>query len=222
MKIIGHRGARGLAPENTIAGLKKALEHNVDEVEFDLRVSKDGVVLLHHDRDLTDPNGKRWRIAKHDYQELLEHKADLATFSQALDTLKSSVPMYIEIKPGEPIAPITDIINGCLQQGWRKDDFRLASFSLKTLEALHSALPDISLIVNENWSGVRAGHRARKLGAMRVSMNRRWLWSGFIRAAGRGNHQLTAFTVNDPRQASRWERAGLYGVVTDYPDRFEK
>jgi glycerophosphoryl diester phosphodiesterase len=52
-------------------------------------------------------------------------------------------------------------------------------------------------------------------------MNRQWLWSGFIRAASRGNHQLTAFTVNSPRQARRWERAGLYGVVTDYPDRFE-
>jgi len=106
MKIIGHRGARGLAPENTIAGLKKGLEHKVDEVEFDLRVTKDGVVVLHHDRDLVDPNGKRLSIAGHTYRELQAHKPDLPTLSQALDALKNTVPLYIEVKPGEPAAPI--------------------------------------------------------------------------------------------------------------------
>lgn len=222
MKVIGHRGARGLAPENTIASLKKALEHNVDEIEFDLRVTKDGVVVLHHDRDIIDPNGQHRRIAKYTYRELLIHKKDLATLAEALDAVNRAVPLYIEVKPGEPTAPMITILRHYLKQGWQLDDFSLASFSLQTLQQLRAAMPEVGLIVNENWSGVRGGHRARKLNAKRVSMNRRWLWSGFIRAASRGNHQLTAFTVNDPKQARRWERAGLYGVVTDYPDRFEK
>jgi glycerophosphoryl diester phosphodiesterase len=220
MKVIGHRGARGLAPENTIASLKKALQHHVDEVEFDLRVTKDGIVVLHHDRDLLDPNGQHRRIAQHTYKELLNHKKDLTTFEQALATINRTVPLYIEVKPGEPTAPMIAILRHYLKKGWKTADFRFASFSLKTLKQLHAAMPEVGLIVNESWSGVRAGHRARKLGAMRVSMDRRWLWSGFIRAASRGNHQLVAYTVNDPQEARRWERDGLYGVVTDYPDRF--
>jgi glycerophosphoryl diester phosphodiesterase len=222
MKVIGHRGARGLAPENTVASLKKALQHNVDEIEFDLRVTKDGIVVLHHDQDVLDPNGRHRRISKCTYKELLDHKKDLATFSEALDAVNRAVPLYIEVKSGEPTAPIVAIVRSYLKQGWKKEDFRLASFSFKTLKTLHTALPEIELIINEGWSGVRATHRARKLGTKRLSMNARWLWSGFIRATSHGGYQLVAYTVNSPKQARRWERAGLYGVVTDYPDRFQK
>jgi glycerophosphoryl diester phosphodiesterase len=63
MKIVGHRGAGGLAPENTIAGINKALEHGVYAIEFDLRVTQDGVVILHHNRHLTDPGGARHKIS---------------------------------------------------------------------------------------------------------------------------------------------------------------
>jgi len=222
MKIIGHRGARGLAPENTIAGLKKALEHKVDEVEFDLRVAKDGTVVLHHDRDLVDPNGKRLRIAQHTYQELQAHKPDLPTLSQALDALKNTVPLYIEVKPGEPTAPIITALHTALKNGWRAEDLRIASFSFPILQAFHAALPDIELIVNERWSGVRGTFRARKLGTKRLSIYYLWLWSGFIKATSRRGYQLSTYPLNNIVKARRWERSGLYAAITDYPDRFER
>jgi glycerophosphoryl diester phosphodiesterase len=222
MLVIGHRGARGLAPENTVASLKKALEHKVDEVEFDLRVTRDGIVVLHHNRDVVDPNGQRRQIARHSYKELLDHKKDLATFSEALDAIGHEAKLYIEVKPGEPIKPIVAILRDYLSKGWKKEDIYLASFSIKTLVALHEALPDLTLIVNETWSGVRATHRARKLGTKRLSMSEKWLWSGFIRATSHSGYKLVAYTVNSPKRARRWERSGLYGVVTDYPDRFQR
>ena len=64
MKIVGHRGARGLSPENTIASLEKAIEHGVDMVEVDVRVTKDGVAVLHHDPVVTDPDGAEIIIAQ--------------------------------------------------------------------------------------------------------------------------------------------------------------
>jgi glycerophosphoryl diester phosphodiesterase len=222
MKVIGHRGARGLAPENTVAGFKKALQHDVDEIEFDLRVTKDGVVVVHHDRDLIDPDGTRRRIARHAYKELLDHKNDLITFEQALDSLKASVPLYIEVKSDEPTAPIIAIIREHLRHGWKPKDLRLASFSFQTLQDLHAALPDIEMIVNERWSGVRATRRARQLGTKRLSMNYKWVWSGFVRAMHRSGYELAVYPLNDASKARRWERAGLYGVITDYPDRFQQ
>ena len=47
--LQGHRGARGLAPENTLAGFAKALEIGVTTLETDLAVTKDGVIVLSHD-----------------------------------------------------------------------------------------------------------------------------------------------------------------------------
>jgi glycerophosphoryl diester phosphodiesterase len=222
MKVIGHRGARGLAPENTLASLEKGLQHHVDELEFDLRVTKDNFVVLHHNRDVIDPNGKRRRISTHNLNELREHKKDLTTLSEALDFVGRTVPLYIEVKPGELTSPIIKILRSYINKGWKSDDFLLSSFNLRILRELHAALPDIEMIVNENWSGIRATHRARIVGAKRLSMNRRWLWSGFIRAMSNSGYKLVAFTVNDPMQAKRWKNYGLYGIVTDYPDRFEK
>lgn len=222
MKIIGHRGARGLAPENTIAGLQKGLQHQVDVLEFDLRVTKDGVVVLHHDRSLTDPNGQKRVLADHAYAELKDHKPDLATFNEALDAVGKRVPLYIEVKRKEPIEPIVKIIKSYLSKGWKNDNFMLGSKSQKTLLELHAAMPDITKIVIEPWSGVRATRRARQVNTLLLSMNQLWLWRGFISPMARRGWQLYAYTLNDPAKTKRWGGYGLAGVITDYPDRFEK
>lgn len=222
MKIIGHRGARGLAPENTIAGLQKGLQHHVDELEYDLRVTKDNVVVLHHDRQIIDLSGEKYLIADHTYEELKHHKPDLPTFIEALSCVHKKSTAYIEIKPGEPIDPIVKVLKQFIDDKSDSSGLLLGSKSQKALLELHRVFPDIQKIVIESWSGIRATYRARQVGTKRISMNQLWLWSGFIKTVSHGGYKLYAYTLNDPSKAKRWARAGLYGVVTDYPDRFEK
>ncbi|MEK7594632.1 MAG: glycerophosphodiester phosphodiesterase [Patescibacteria group bacterium] len=222
MKIIGHRGARGLAPENTIKSFQKALEHRVDMIELDVRVCRDGVVIAHHDPYLLDPNGDKHMIEDHSYPYLLEHKADLATFEQALTTINRAVPIYVEIKPNEPTKPIIKIIQDHLDKGWQPEDFRISSFDQSILLNIREGLPEIMVTVLEKWSGVRASRRARQLGTAHILMNQRWLWWGFIRQMTRSGYRLGAYTVNNPKQAAKWQKHGLAAIVTDYPDLFEK
>jgi glycerophosphoryl diester phosphodiesterase len=209
MKIVGHRGARGLAPENTIAGLQKALEHKVDAIEFDVRITKDGTPVLHHDRD---------SISRLTYSELTAHDKDLATLEEALRAVNQKVPVYIEVKPRVDTAPIIKILK---KSGWSDDNLRLASKSQKVLGELNRALPALRIVVVEPWSGLRATWRARQLGTNHIIMNQRWLWWGFIRQISK-NYKLGTYTLNDPKKAARWEKYGLRMVITDYPDRFEK
>ena len=222
MKIIGHRGARGLAPENTIASFKKALEHHVDMLEFDLRVIKDQVVILHHDPEITDPNGQKLKISDFRFADLKAHKKDLCSFEEFLDEIGHPVTLYTEIKPGEPLDQIVKIIEARLKSGWKPEYFRLASFNQKILIEMHKMFPDITIIVIEKWSGVRATRRARQLSTKHIVMNQRWLWWGFIRQMTKSGYKLGTYTLNEPKKARRWERYGLRAVVTDYPDRFEK
>ncbi|TDD76205.1 glycerophosphodiester phosphodiesterase [Actinomadura darangshiensis] len=56
VEVHGHRGARGLRPENTLAGFEHALELGVDAVELDVGLSADGVVVLNHDQVLSSRN----------------------------------------------------------------------------------------------------------------------------------------------------------------------
>jgi glycerophosphoryl diester phosphodiesterase len=222
MLIIGHRGARGLAPENTIASLRKGLEHHVDSLEFDLRVTKDGIVILHHDPYMTDPNGEKRVIAECTYDELHRHKKDLATLEEVLDVIGHPVPLYVEIKRNERTAPVIKVLKKYLANGWRTDYFMLGSKNQEVLLELHTALPDIEKIVIEPWSGVRAARRAKQIGAKKIAMNQLWLWWGFIRGFKNSDKQLYAYPLNNPTKAKRWARWGLAGVITDYPDRFEK
>lgn len=190
------------------------MEHKVDRIEFDVRVTKDGVPILHHDRRLTDPNGQKHWIKQTAYRELKARKPDLATLAEALDAA-NKYPLYIEVKSAEVTKPIVQILEA------RRGDWWLGSKSQKTLVELHQALPRIPKIVIEPWSGVRARHRAKQLNTDMLSMYSRGLWWGFIKAVSK-NYKLYSYTVNDPKKAARWAKAGLVGVVTDYPDRFKK
>jgi glycerophosphoryl diester phosphodiesterase len=222
MKIVGHRGARGLAPENTLASFEKAIEHGVNEIECDVRITSDGVPVMIHDRHVNDPSGNKLRVNQHTHEELKAHKSDLPTLDEAARFVQQRVPMVVEVKPGEKTEPIKETLQQLLSDGWNAEDFRLASFSFKTLHDLHSAFPDIEKVVNDRWSGVRATSRARRLDTKRITMNHRWLWSGFVKAMAGSEYQLNAYTLNDPKKAAHLAKYGLYGVVTDFPDRFEK
>jgi glycerophosphoryl diester phosphodiesterase len=220
LHIVGHRGAKGLAPENTIAALKKALEYKVDEIEIDVRVTKDHIVVLHHNRDLRDQTTARYDIRYHTYEELKLHKPDLATLEEAIEAVGKRVPLLIEVKGGEQAIPVIRVIQIFLTKGWKETDFLIGSKNQHTLIEMHSALPSIPTVVIEAFSGVRASYRARQIGTKRISMRSWWLWGFFIRSVARNNYQLYAYTMNDTKHARRWHKQGLAGVITDRPDLF--
>ncbi len=221
MKIIGHRGARGLSPENTITSFEKALEHGVDIIELDVRVTKDGVAVVHHDPVLTDPDGSEIPIASTTYAELLRHKNNLAALDHTIRSVRHRCPLILEIKPGVPTKQTVAIIRDRLSRGWRLDEFMVASFDYRVLQHMQRELPQIRLIVNERWSGVRASYRARRLGTPFITMNQLWLWSGFLKAMKRRGFKLSSYTINSPVRAKKWQ-AHLYAIITDRPDLFEK
>jgi len=215
VKIIGHRGARGLAPENTLPSFKKALDIGVDQIEFDVRVTHDHVPILYHNATIVDGAGDKFLISNCRYEDLKAHKPDLAKLEEALETVKGAVPLYIEVKSDVNIGPIVEILKGY------RHAYALSSFSQRTLRELQTSLPKIPKIVIDNWSGVRARLRAKQIGTRTIAMNQTWLWSGFIRAMKRSSYELYAYTVNNPAKARRWAKYGLAGVITDYPDRFK-
>ncbi|HZM64488.1 MAG TPA: glycerophosphodiester phosphodiesterase, partial [Candidatus Saccharimonadales bacterium] len=177
MKIIGHRGARGLAPENTLAAIEAGIKAGADEIEVDVRVTKDGIPVLWHDKTLQGQT-----VAQSVYADLKTAKPDLVTLSEALHHIASRTPVILEVKPDEPVAPIIAVVKKYLGSGGHASDLRFGSFSQKTLLGLHKAMPTIRTIVIERWSGVRAAWRAHQLGTKYICMNYKFLWWGFIKS----------------------------------------
>ncbi len=226
MKIIGHRGAKDIAPENTLASIQAALDAGVDAIEIDVRVTKDSAVVLSHDGSVlsaagaTAPVARPLAIASATYAELQQLKPDITTLTQAVDLVGQAVPLMIEVKPGVPTEPIRVILETFLTAGWQPENLWLGSKSQRILLALHTALPSLPCVVIESWSGVIATHRARQLGTNRLAMNYHFMWSGFIKLISR-QYQLYAYPLNDARKAARWANYGLAGAITDNPARLK-
>ena len=221
MKIIGHRGAKGLAPENTAASFEAAIANGVDAIETDVRVTNDGFPVIVHNAHAHGRSGEKFHIAHVRHSQAKEHIEELMTLEDAIRCVNRRVPLWLEIKAGVPTDGVILIIKKMLQHGWQPNDFKFLSFDFKILKELHEALPDIDLVVNEMWSGVRASYRARVLGTKQIDIFSRVLWGGFIRSMSKRGYKLYTFPLNDIKKARRWQKAGLAGVITDYPDRFE-
>lgn len=176
---------------NSLSDIKKALSIGVDKIELDVRVDSSGQAVLSHGR----PKKKCLQLI------------------EALEAINGKCPVIVEIKPREPIQPIVEILK--LHQ-----NTEVASFDYKILLGIKKSLPKTRLIVLDKWSGVRAVRRAKKLQTTYIAMNQRWLWSGFVHSMRSSGFKLSAYTLNDPEKARRWEKSGLYGVITDYPARF--
>ena len=214
MKIIGHRGAAGLVPESTIASFKKALDLGVDMVEFDVHVTKDHIAIIHHNSTVIDDSGNKLKIAQSSYKELKRHKTDLAKLSEVLKLIDGRIPLYIEVKTGVDVGPVI------LELNHYKHEFLLASKSQKTLRKLHEAFPEVPKIIIEPISAIRAVWRAAQVNTRILSMNQMFLWPSVINKLSKRGYEVWAYPVNSPEKAKRWEKAGLAGIVTDFPDRF--
>lgn len=226
LQIVGHRGAHGLAPDNSIAGFEQALRYGVDQIEVDLRPSADGVVVLCHDERLKDANGKELRIAVTPYEDLKAHFPDLLTLDEAISHVDRRARLMLEIKDHAATPATIATIKQYLGKGWQLADFSIASFKYAPLAMSKAELPGIELVVIDSWSGVRATSRARRLGTAYLSMNQAYLWSGFIRSVAR-RYKLFCYYSDESfrplrrRQPDGWEAYGLHGVITDYPNHYQ-
>ena len=101
-EIVGHRGAEGLAPPNTVAAIRRGLETGVDGIELDVRQTSDGELVLFHDPVLDwDSTGQGW-IRNRPWTEIRGARIDgepLITLQTALEELvETDVSIYLEPK----------------------------------------------------------------------------------------------------------------------------
>lgn len=213
-KVYGHRGAKGLAKENSKAAFELAKKLNIDGIELDVRVTKDQVPVVIHDEDV-----KHFIVKDTSLRQLRTVDPDILTLSEALEITKG-MALIIEIKPGVKTAPIFTVLKSLPENELKQH--QLASFSAKILKKCVKELPDIERFAIEKWSGMRAHHKCKVGKTNQVIMRGSSLWSAYIRAVTKRGTVLFAYGVTNPKKANRWTRSGLSGVITDFPDRFVK
>jgi glycerophosphoryl diester phosphodiesterase len=240
--VIGHRGCRALAPENTIPSFTLALEAGADLVELDYHHSKDGVPVAIHDftLDRTTDAGRLWggsglKVADRTAVELraldaggwfAPHYAGarLPTLAEALEVIQPQGMALVERKSGDP-ATILRLIR---EKGW-VNRLIVQSFDWEYLSALHMLEPRQALGALGPPVKLADGRKAAKLSG---TLGARWIdevektgariavWSKAV--SGRSVHlahergfRVWVYTVNDPALANRLLDRGVDGIITD-------
>lgn len=168
--IIGHRGAAGLALENTMAAFRKAAEVGVKTVEFDVRVTKDQQFVVCHDDTLNRVSGFHVRIADTPLaalQQISLHNgeripllAEVLEFARAQD-----MAVIVEIKSREHI----DIFCAVLDE-YRDVTITVASFHHDVIATIRTLRPHIATYLAESRRPLHAIHTARTIGAQGIDL----------------------------------------------------
>lgn len=196
MKIIGHRGVSGLALENTLPSLELARLLGVDAIEFDVRKTKDGALVLCHDSDLDRISSLSTKVSELTLNELQQvtlndGQSMVPTLEQALKmTLKT--PVVIELKESECVEKLLEIL-----KKFPDIDITVASFKLNELTKLRNLAPHLKLVGLERTKPfeIIQSARARKLNG--VGMNY-WLLNPFTYwLIKRRKLSVYVFTVNN-------------------------
>lgn len=233
--IIGHRGACGHAPENTLASVRKAAELGVQWVEFDTMLSADDEVVIIHDESLKRTTGLDALVAQTNWHDM--HKLDAGgwysqTFAgegiplfrdviKLLDTLKLNA--VIEIKPSTGRDEETSRLSAQIVKDYWPETLPspiFSSFNENALKAARNHAPDIPRALNVSGSLDSWQERLQMLDCVAIHCNHKLLDEAGCAAIIEAGYDLRCFTVNELQRGQTLIDWGATAIFTDYPDRF--
>lgn len=222
--VIGHRGARGHAPENTLLAIDTAIRLGAPWVEFDVQLHDSGELLVFHDLSLERTTNGQGFLANQSLGMLRALDAgggqQIPTLTEVLDLVEQQVGVNIELKSaggtGEAVA---GVIRSYLDAGWPPEKFLVSSFHLPELWEFKQYAPEIpigALIcgVPLDWAGC-----AVELGAATLNLSSEFVDPRLIEDAHKHGIKVFVYTVNDPAELRQLREMGVDGVFSDYPDR---
>ncbi len=232
-KLVAHRGAGKLAPENTLAAFRLGYAHGYRMAEFDVKLSADGVAFLLHDGTLDRTTSGRGRADALSWRELSQLDAGAwhspAYAGETLPTLAavarwalaSGVAVNIEIKP----TPGRERETGAAvaldaQSLWAGADVMplLSSFSEVALAAAREAVPVLpcALLGDQIPDDWRA--RVARLGCIAVDLDHALLTAARIDEFHAAGLRVAAWTVNEPARVAELLVWGVDSIITDAVD----
>jgi glycerophosphoryl diester phosphodiesterase len=224
MLIYGHRGAAGLAPENTLASIHAALNAGVDGVEVDVRCTRDGAVVLMHDATIDRTTPGSGALCAWSLEELRKLTADpaagIATLAELLPQLGPHVLLNVEIKERAAVIPTADVVRAALQAGaCHRQQLLASSFDVDCLRQLHRLAPEIPLgMLTLGPPPATFWNDALTLGATAANIDDKSVDHEFIDQAHQRKLQVMVCTVNAAARADQLREWGVDGVFTDVPN----
>ncbi|HEY8744484.1 MAG TPA: glycerophosphodiester phosphodiesterase [Chloroflexota bacterium] len=240
-RCVGHRGAAGLAPENSLAAYRAGIAAGADAVECDVHCTLDGHLVLMHDADVsrtTDGSGtigtmrlaavQRLNCAAKFGDGFFEHQ-QVPSLESLLELAHGRCAVQVEIKvpDGVPYDGIERLVIRALRDHDSVETAQVICFDAATLLRVHALDPRLELGYLASRSSlppelrgdpVALIRRAENCGARFLGLDRQLVAAEHLRGAKAHGLAVAVWTVNDPLEMAQMVSTGMDGITSDRPD----
>jgi glycerophosphoryl diester phosphodiesterase len=210
---ISHRGSHQTLPENSIPAFLRAIDLGADAVELDVHATSDGVVVVHHDPQVTASGQPRKNIIDLSAQELrrypLANSVEIPTLQAVLDAVGDRATIYVEIKATN----IEPLVVRCIRESGatcavHAFDHRVARTVKELFPAIRTGVLEVGRHIDPVASLIAAG-------AQDLWQEASFIDEELVERVHSINAKVIAWTTNEPDQWETLSRIGVDGFCTD-------
>lgn len=221
---IGHRGAKGHEPENTLPSFQKALDLNVDGIELDVHVCKTGELIVIHDFTVdrtTNGSGTVSELTLSEIKALrINDHIEVPTLEEVLELVDKKCLINIELKGRHTAKPVSHLIEKyILEKEYKYEDFIVSSFQREELEMMYLINPKVHLGVLSQASVTQALEWATAFSAKAIHPHFSLLTEENVQKTQEQGFKIYTWTINETEDIERIKTYNIDGIITDFPER---
>ncbi len=224
MLKIGHRGAKGHAPENTLISFQKAIELGVDGIELDVHLTFDHHLICLHDDTLDRTTSGTGLVDSFTLSELkllqIDNLHEIPTLQEVLDIIDKKIFLNIELKGKNTAKPVADLIEYYIvEKNWNYDCFIVSSFDWNALQEIRSLNPQIVIgVLTQTDLGLAIGF-ADFIKAKSIHPYFHLLTQENSALMQEKGFNVFPWTVNEHEDIQNIKSFQVDGIISDFPDR---
>ena len=216
---IGHRGAAGHAPENTLAAIQRGIDLGVDFVEIDVRCTSDGVLVALHDATVNRTSNGKGRVDSLSWAEVRSFDAGngehIPTLEQVLKVAAGQAGVMLELK----VAGVAHLTVQSIQKAQFKNPVIYASFLHHELSAIRSIDPEAMLMVLFDRLPGSPATYAVKYRPTYVGLRHETATRRLVDAFHHEDLLVCVYTANSTGDIKHALSVGVDGVISNFPER---
>jgi glycerophosphoryl diester phosphodiesterase len=241
-QVFAHRGAKSVAPENTLPAFQAALDMGVDGIELDVQCSKDGVLVVMHNFTVDETTDGHGRVGDFTATDLARLDAGshfgasfagvgVPTLEEVFALVAGRCRINVEIKSTDPLGgPEVDALAAMIRAGNLYNQVLVSSFNPISLikmrwvdnhvplALLYYGQPLPSFLQNAWFSPIMQPEAVHPHSSLVDATLMGWAKSTDVRATAAQLIQVNTWTVNDVEEARRLAALGVDAIITDVPD----
>ncbi len=222
MLCIGHRGAMGYEPENTLLAIAKALALGVDWIEIDVHNVENNLIVFHDRRLERTTNGTGY-ICDRSFAYLRSLDAGkgqpIPTLAEVFDTVNRRCGINIELKGSNTAGLVIDLIQEYIARGWQYEDFLVSSFNHYELKQVKDTCPQIAIAILIYGIPLNYLDIATELNAVAIIPAIDYVTEELVQNIHNRGFKIFVYTVNQAEEINAMKLLNVDGIFSNYPER---